>query len=87
MILQEHPKKNDTYKNYTIKGFHKVINKRRGYVSHFIYLENEDGTRRVCMYIPKTKDVRPFKMTRSHISKDYPTTWYDCDLNKIKTLN
>tara|TARA_R100000655_G_scaffold31833_1_gene63555 strand:- start:2983 stop:3285 length:303 start_codon:yes stop_codon:yes gene_type:complete len=82
MILQDHPKQGDTYKGYTIKGFHKKVNKRRGYVMHYLYLENDKGTRRVCQYKPNTKEVRSFEMTFSNISKDYPTTWYDCDLNK-----
>ena len=83
MKLQAHPKQGDTIKGYTIKGFNKEINERRGYTTYYLYLENEDGVRRIAEYIPKRKDVQPFEKHVETGHATYYLKWDDCNLNRV----
>jgi len=87
MQLITHPKAGDQIKGYTLRGFRKIVNKRRNYVSFDLLLENANGVRRVAAYYPKKMEVGNFRTEiLFHGSRKYPATWYEVDLNTKKVI-
>jgi len=87
MQLQSHPTTGDQIKGYTLRGCRKIVNKRRGFISFDLLLENENGARRVAAYYPKKMQVGNFRTEiHFHGNREYPSTWNDQDLNTTKTV-